>query len=249
MFDKTKIYSKFINTQFLCILLIPTIFVSSYVFFSYQFNNSKEALHISGLLLALLLNIVAIVYIVSFMTKSNPVGRNDASNHALMREMIKNEKRRSFENYFFNALGFQDKVYDKFKIDFNIGGDPNTLSCTDAIIGIEEDVESLKRSNASSAEIAEYLVKIDSADDIYRVVRTFSNVAKLISEKLSDDNGFTAEDRKSNYLTLINFTDFAVLRLVILASQYLGYQFIVVLKNNEEFESVMKEVGLDWNLY
>ncbi|MNL49728.1 hypothetical protein D3C87_1726860 [compost metagenome] len=94
-----------------------------------------------------------------------------------------------------------------------------------------------------------YLEAADPTDQIYGLTRTFYNIVKLTSEKLSDANEFSAEDRKSHYLTLINFTDFSLLRLIMLSAQFTGLPPTEYLKSNQEFSSTLKEVKLNYNLY
>jgi hypothetical protein len=79
--------------------------------------------------------------------------------------------------------------------------------------------------------------------------RTFYNMVKLISEKLSDTNGFAVEDRRSHFLTLINFTDFSLLRLIMMSVQFIECHPSSYLKDNLEFTLVLKEVNLNYELY
>ncbi|MCY1459504.1 hypothetical protein D3C76_1648140 [compost metagenome] len=74
-------------------------------------------------------------------------------------------------------------------------------------------------------------------------------MVKMISEKLSDSNGFSLDDRASHYLTLINFTDFALLRLVMMSAQFMQFSSTDYLKSNKEFNVVLSETGLNYNLY
>lgn len=80
---------------------MPTTFVSSYILLNYQLNNSLEAVYISGLILASLLILWANVYLYLFLSKG-PVwlNKNVVSTQILINEIVKNEKRPSFENYF-----------------------------------------------------------------------------------------------------------------------------------------------------
>jgi len=71
----------------------------------------------------------------------------------------------------------------------------------------------------------------------------------MVSEKLSDANGFSSSERTSHLLTLINFTDFPLLRLVMISMQFMEYKSLEYLKENIEFNSVLEEVGIGWDLY
>ncbi|RYF39255.1 MAG: hypothetical protein EOO38_23560, partial [Cytophagaceae bacterium] len=93
------------------------------------------------------------------------------------------------------------------------------------------------------------LEQIDGTDQIYGATRVFYNMVKMISDKLCDSNGFSLEDRASHYLTLINFTDFALLRLVMMSAQFMQFPSTEYLKSNSEFNTILTETGLNYNLY
>lgn len=71
----------------------------------------------------------------------------------------------------------------------------------------------------------------------------------MISDKLSDSHGFDYEDRRSHILTLVNFTDFSLLRLIMISLQFMEYHSTEYLRENKDFNEVLKEVGIDYNLY
>jgi hypothetical protein len=71
----------------------------------------------------------------------------------------------------------------------------------------------------------------------------------MISEKLSDAEGFKFEDRKAHFLTLVNFTDFSQLRLIMVCVQFMDYQSTEYLKSSHELKSVIEELGLGYELY
>ena len=120
---------------------------------------------------------------------------------------------------------------------------------SDAIIRLEDEVGRLRINSLDVEEITAYLEKIDATDQVFGVTRVFYNMVRMISDKLSDFNGFSLEDRRSHYLTLINFTDFALLRLVVMSAQFMRYPSTEYLKSSEEFNAVLNEVGLSYDLY
>lgn len=164
-------------------------------------------------------------------------------------ETRKSERLRSFEVQLFNMLDSQRAALDQFRIEFEVGGVVEIKYGCDAIIKIEDDVERLRESSDDAGVVARYLKEVDFADQLFGVTRVFYNMVKMISEKLSDSNGFCLEDRSSHYLTLINFTDFALLRLVMISAQFMDYSSTRYLKANDEFNVVLDEVGLSYSLY
>ena len=117
------------------------------------------------------------------------------------------------------------------------------------IIWIEDAIADLRENNANDDVIISFLNEIDVDDKIFGILRAFYITTKIITEKLSDANGFNLEDRKDQILTLINFTDFAQLRLTIIGAQFFDTEASRYLKANEELKLVLAEVNLDFDLY
>jgi hypothetical protein len=161
----------------------------------------------------------------------------------------KTEKLRSFEMQLFNMLDSQKTYFDSFRLDADVGGTVVRLSGGEAVIRIEDDVEELRGAGSDSLPVIEYLERVDSADRLYGLTRIFYNMVKIVDEKLSDSNGFTDEDRSSHYLTIINFTDFSLLRLIMMSAQFMDYASTSYLKSNDGFNIVLHSVGLSYDLY
>ncbi|ADD69570.1 conserved hypothetical protein [Denitrovibrio acetiphilus DSM 12809] len=117
------------------------------------------------------------------------------------------------------------------------------------IIEIEEEIEIFRGREASNEKIIELLNNIDANDQIFSATRRFYIMVKMVSDKLSDENGFSENDRSSHLFTLINFTDFSLLRLIMMSMQFMSYQSTEYLKNDNEFNSVLQEVGINCDLY
>ncbi|RON08509.1 hypothetical protein BK659_14055 [Pseudomonas brassicacearum] len=161
----------------------------------------------------------------------------------------KTERLRSFEMQLFNMLDSQKTYFDSFRIDVNVHGVMVRLSGGEAVIKIEDDVEELRNSESETVSVIDYLERVDSTDQIYGLTRIFYNMVRIVEEKLSDSNGFSEEDRRSHYLTVINFTDFSLLRLIMLSAQFMEYPSTSYLKSNSGFIMVLDSVGLRYDLY
>jgi hypothetical protein len=163
-------------------------------------------------------------------------------------ENRRTEKLRSFGVLFFNMIASQKALLDSFTTDINAGA-KGIKPGASSIICIENEVERLRDHGASDAEIAGFLEATDSEDKIYGVLRAFYVTVKIVTEKLSDENGFSSEDRREHLLTLIHFTDFAQMRLVILTIQFMNYPSGEYLRNNVDFNVVLDDVGLHLDPY
>lgn len=199
-----------------------------------------------GGLLNPMLSFISLVLLIKSLTLQNQANqdlRNEISNTR------KSERLRSFEAQLFNMIDSQRASLDTFKIEFENEGVLVAVYGADAIIKIEDDVELIRKKSPDINRAIEYLENVDATDQIFGVTRVFYNMVKMISEKLSDSNGFSLEDRSSHYLTLINFTDFALLRLVMMSAQFMQFSSTEYLRSNKEFNAVLSETGLNYNLY
>jgi hypothetical protein len=231
---------------------IALVFIA-YVFnFSYlsgrSVSDSPEAWawlgdYVGGLL-SPFLTFISLVLLIKSLALQNE------ANLALREEREdtrKTEKLRSFEAQLFNMVHSLKESLDSFKLTgIACGSDKKGV---EAFLVLEKEIEQLVESGETPENIETFLEKCDETDQIFALTRMFYNMVKMINEKLSNENGFTVEDRKTHYLTLINFTDFALLRLIMMSAQFLSYQSTNYLKENIEFTSTLHEVGLSYQLY
>jgi hypothetical protein len=171
-----------------------------------------------------------------------------------LKNQIKNsertEKQRSFEILFFNLISSQKNLFDTFKVHVDApGGEVSNLTGVKAVIQIENTIEEIKLEGGGNSEIIKFLTDIDDDDQIFGLTRAFYILVMIITDKLSDADGFSSEDRETHFKALINFTDFAQLRLVMISVQFLDYESTKYLRSSVEFGRVLNEVGLSYELY
>lgn len=175
------------------------------------------------------------------------------ANDNLKKDMASNEKTeqlRSFEVLFFNLIESQKSLFDSFSVDFQpAGGTTIQLWKSKAVIEIESKIEEIRQSGGCDSDIAQYLTNLDADDQIFGLSRAFYIAVKITNEKLSDLKGFSSEDRATHFKALINFTDFAQLRLIMISVQFLEYESTRYLRTSKEFLDVLKELGLNCDLY
>ena len=200
----------------------------------------------SGGILSPILNFISIVLLVKSLSLQNEANSNLRSE---LKNNEKTEKLRSFEALFFNMINSQKELFNSFEINFIKNEAITVKHGVNAVIAIEEEIERIKSEGDTNGNIRIYLDGIDSSDKIFSLSRAFYVMVKIISDKLSDANGFNIEDRKSHFQTLINFTDFAQLRLIMISVQFMQYSSSEYLKNHHEFISVLGELGISCELY
>ncbi|WP_417066639.1 hypothetical protein [Niveibacterium terrae] len=159
------------------------------------------------------------------------------------------EKLRSFEVLFFSLIGSQRTLFDMFKINALKGGVIGELAGAKAVMEIEDTIQVIRNRGGSDKEITEYLERIDENDQIFGLFRAFYIMVMIITDKLSDVEGFSFEDRAAHFKALINLTDFAQLRLVMMCVQFLDYTSAEYLRSSLEFKNVAAELGLSYKLY
>lgn len=229
--------------------------VISYIYnfyFSLQYSISNDTAvwgqlgDYTGGLLNPILSFISLVLLIKSLRLQNEANlslRNDLKNSE------KTEKSRIFETQFFNMLEAQKTSFDLFKVSVEQDGNRVNKFGVEAVIEIEEEIEKIRQKEDDDEKIKDFLSAIDSNDQLFGVTRRFYIMVKIISEKLTDVNDFSDTERTSQLMTLINFSDFPLLRLVMMSMQFMDYKSTEYLKENDEFNSVLQEVGIGWNLY
>ena len=212
-------------------------------------DNASDWVNFSGFVGGILAPILSFL---SFVLLLKSLNLQNKANTELRKEAELNRKKEkfsSFETHFFSMLDAQRVAFDNFKIQLTPEGKTGEFRGVEGVINLEDIIEDMRKAAVSDSLITEKLLEIDSSEKIYNTIRIFYNVTKIIGEKLSDEEGFSAEERMSQFQTLINFTEFSLLRLVLISMQFVDCPPTRYLKNNEEFITVMVELGLEIDPY
>ncbi|WP_152221617.1 hypothetical protein [Pseudomonas sp. SCB32] len=192
------------------------------------------------------LSFISLVLLIKSLSLQNEANRD-------LRDEIRNNRKteslRSFEAHLFNMLDSQKAYFESMTIKFGKPQFLNNKSGAEAVIEIEDKLETIRWGSNRDKNFQQYLDWVDSRDQLYGVTRIFYVMVKMIDEKLSDSKGFNLEDRRAHFLTLINFTDFSLLRLIMITMQFMKFESTDYLRKNKEFEAVLNEVGLKFDLY
>ncbi|PME57465.1 hypothetical protein BCV33_12000 [Vibrio lentus] len=236
---------------FLSISLVFGSYVSHfYINLNYGLSDSVEVWaqlgDYAGGLLNPILSFISLVLLIKSLNLQNQANI-DLRNELKINE--KTEKLRSFETHFFNMINSQKVAFDSFELVFT---DEVKVSVI-AVMAIEDQIEeiledSINRTHAVTA-IEHLLDKLDDTDRIFSAIRIFYIMVKMVDDKLSTENDFSISDRKTHLRTLINFTEFSLLRLIMISMQFLDCHPAEYLKHHDEFNEVLNEVGLKYDLY
>lgn len=243
--------NKYVISALVVIFLVFTLyFINFFVILGYGVSEDSARWghlgdYVGGILNPILsfISIVLLIKSLAFQIEANETLRNEIKNKE------KTEKLRSFETLFFNMINSQKELFDSFSIDFAQVGARDVKHKVNAVIAIEEEIDRLRSEESDDESIRSFLEKLDSEDQIFGLSRAFYIMVKIISDKLSDAEGFEYKDRKPHFLTLVNFTDFAQLRLIMIGIQFMNYHSSVYLKNNQEFKAILEELDIGYNLY
>lgn len=234
----------YIYAALICILAV----LGLYAFQFHNYELSKDVDHwnqfggyVGGVLGPLLsfLTFVMLIKSLNLQNESNTTLREES------RLNIKNEKMRSFETHFFNLLSAQRESFEYFKLTLN----GKTYSGIEAVRKLEDAIQELRDKNSSDEDITHFIKSTDSDEKLYNTQRVFFVITKTISQKLSNENGFSSEDRKTQIETMINFTEFSLLRVVLISMQFLSYKSSKLMRNNHEFISVLEDLKLPIDKY
>lgn len=239
------------NRYMVAAALVMCAVVLSYVIrfiplHGYEFSNDSAIWgqfgdYVGGMLNPVL-SFISLILLIKSLTLQNE------ANQDLRRELKENEKTekmRSFSILFFNMIASQKTFLENLNIVFPSG----VKRGVGAIINVEDTIDDLRAEGKNDDEIREYLEAIDSEDLIFGILRAFYITVKVVSDKLSDSNGFDHRDRRDYFLTLVNFTDFAQLRLIVLSVQFMKYEATKFIRESHEFCSVLDDVGLKLDPY
>ena len=199
-----------------------------------------------GGILGPILSFISIVLLIQSLKLQND------TNESLQLELNENkktEKLKSFETLFFNMVNSQAASFKLLKIEFIENNESKTAQGAGAVALIEESVQQHREQGKTEQEIGELLNNIDDEDQIYSATRIYYVIVKTVSEKLSDTHGFSKEIRIDYFTMLINFTDFPLLRLIMMSLQFMKNPQTDYLKNSPEFNEALKSVKLSYQLY
>ncbi|GAA6152824.1 hypothetical protein [Pseudoteredinibacter isoporae] len=243
---KSKLYVA-IAALLICIV-VTAYFLQFYVFLGYELSDKTEDWaqlgDYFGGILNPVLSFISIVLLIRSLSLQNDA---NLSLRAELKSSERVEKVRIFESMFFNMIDFQKKTFDCFKVRAK----GRVLSGSEAFICLESTIEKIiDVYGVKGASKAKRLIdRIDTEDTFFGVVRAFSAATKMIDSKLSDENGFTYEDRKERYLTLVNFTEFTQVRMILMGVQFLDSVPSKRIGELSEFWRAVEEIGLEKNPY
>jgi len=144
------------------------------------------------------------------------------------------EDRKRFEDRFYGMVSYQRQAFNDFYLKF---GDRKTIYKGEAVRFIEDLLFNEK----------DFLLLDDAfvKNSVFSAVRQFYLVVKLIDDEVVEGKGFKNGDKNFYYKSLINLTDFDLIRIVlfgcVLYNSWSNAKYIMA---NEDFLSEIKNVGL-----
>lgn len=200
----------------------------------------------TGGLLNPALSFISIVLLIKSLDIQKEANRN------LQEELFnsaKTEKTKALDTLLFHMINSQKEILPSLQIAISTGAGNLILTGPSAIRELEEEIARLRTNNQGDKDITDLIENSDISDNIFGTLRAFYVAVKVISDKLSDSAGFTAQDRKERLLTLINFTDFSQLRLILIGMQFMNWSPADYLRSNAELQDVLQETGIKLPLY
>jgi len=216
------------------------------IYLSYPLSKNPAAwTQIAGFfggILAPILSFFSIVLLINSLNMQNK------ANNVLILEAERNKKSeviRQFESKFFNLIDSQKIAFVNFELLFLDRGQDVFKRSALAISHLEDIWDEISEQGGGLDSKKKLLQNLDDDDAIYSIVRVFYIIVKITTDTFPDDSIEHQKLRKEYIVTLINFTDITLLKLILMVMKYLNYFSGEYLKNNEIFMEVIKEVGLD----
>lgn len=216
-------------------------------FFGYELSDDPEAWAQLGDYFGGTLNPILSFSSILLLVRSLTLQRS--ANEALQKQILaaqRVELTRTFEAKFFGMVKVQSDGFFGLAVETPTGG---VLRSADAVLWIEEEIANLRSAGAQDFQILSFLESIDSRDQLYGLLRGFYVTVKFVNEGLADERGFSESTRHSEIHNLINFTDFALVRLYKLMMQFYKTPSAKYLNSCDELLHVMEDVGLNSTRY
>lgn len=171
------------------------------------------------------------------------------ANSSLIKETQRQEfldKRKSFEFQFYNLIEAQKSGFDDFSLKFP---SPTGLVTKNKVDAVNELENLIKKGKGITINLPQVLEALDNTSDdkIFSCARRFYLIVKLINENITVENGFNEQDKIMYIETLINLSDFAMIRLICIIITYLSWPNVMYVKNTAEIDFVINLTGL--NIY
>ena len=150
-----------------------------------------------------------------------------------------------FESRLFKIIDSQNSLFKDLELVFDKGEHKVVKIAGNAVDALEDHLQSLKDESSITAEDIEYAITedIDTQGHMFSILRKFYVGVKLIDIQLTTDRGFSELDKKEYLELLINFSDFELLRLIMIGMKYCKYSMAISLAENIQLRSALKELG------
>lgn len=239
------------------VIVAASYFINFYLVLGYTISSDSALWAQLGDYLGGVLNpLLSFITIVLLIKSLNLQNEANVSLREELKNAERSEKLKSVESLYFNMIDSQKRLFDSFRLDFSkrsvgFGKRNLTKQFTNikAVIRIEDEISLMRGNGCTDSEVSEYLEELDVNDQIFGLSRAFYIMVRLVCERLSESDGFTPEDRAIHFETLVNFTDYAQLRLIMMCIQFTEYQSALYLKDCVEFKQTIEGLGMSYELY
>ncbi|WP_282114736.1 hypothetical protein [Pseudoalteromonas arctica] len=161
-----------------------------------------------------------------------------------MKRQKKAEQLAIFESRLFKAIGSQNSLLKDLELVININANKVVKNAGCAVDALEDFLEYYKEIEDDLEEIERIITEdIDTKGHIFSIIRKFYISVKLIDIHLSNDRGYSESDKVEYFELLINFSDFELLRLVLVGVKYCKYSMALSLAENTQFRTALDNLG------
>lgn len=182
-------------------------------------------------------SILLLIHTVHMQREANDVMKEELSN-------AKEESRlRIFDSKFYSLIEAQNQQLKELTFTF-VAGDEATvhLSGVPALLELEETLLDIM-NRGITPNYGLLISHFDRSDAIASSIRRFYIPLRMIINELSDERGYNKQIRHEYIRTLVEFTDFALLRIVMLSARHLESAPALYVRNSDELAYTLSELG------
>lgn len=194
-----------------------------------------------GGILGPILSFFSIVLLISSLRLQNQANTQLKSE---IQRNKKNEEIKQFEVKLFNLIDSQKVVFSNFELEFIVEGENVVKRSSKAMNELEDIIDECNDHSVGPEDKKKLLESLDSCDDIFSLVRVFYVIVKIICDTFDENTEGNKLLRKEYILTLVNFTDYSALKLIIISMKYSDFANCRYLVGCEDFIDVINGAGL-----
>jgi len=172
-----------------------------------------------------------------------------AANKSIIDENKRQEKldlQKGFEAKFYNMIEAQKSAFDDFHIILSTPKGNKKHDGAEAVSKVEDLIKICLSHGVTGTAISQVLQNLDdnSGDKIYSFIRRYYLLVKVVDIESKKSNEFNFEKQKEYFEILVNYSDFAAVRLLCISLYYYEWENVKFINSSAAFKHVLDNSGM-----